>query len=66
MTENFLASLRVMGLGMLGIFTVAVVLMLIMMLLTKIFPAKQQETDEEIVAEEGNAELSESADKNQR
>ena len=66
MTENFLASLRVMGLGMLGIFTVAVVLMLIMMLLTKIFPAKQQETDEEIAAEEGNAELSESADRNQR
>lgn len=66
MTENFLASLRVMGLGMLGIFTVAVVLMLIMMLLTKIFPAKQQETDEEIAAEEENAELSESADKNQR
>lgn len=65
MTENFLASLRVMGLGMLGIFTVAVVLMLIMMLLTKIFPAKQQETDEEIAAEEENAELSESADKNQ-
>lgn len=64
MTENFLASLRVMGLGMLGIFTVAVVLMLIMMLLTKIFPAKQQETDEEIAAEEENAELSESADKN--
>ncbi len=66
MTENFLASLRVMGLGMLGIFTVAVVLMLIMMLLTKIFPAKQQETDEEIAAEEENAELSECADKNQR
>lgn len=64
MTENFLASLRVMGLGLLGIFTVAVVLMLIMMLLTKIFPAKQQETDEEIAAEEENAELSESADKN--
>ena len=34
-------SLRVMGLGMLGIFSVAVVLILIMILLTKLFPAKK-------------------------
>ena len=34
-------SLSVMGLGMLGIFSVAVVLILIMMLLTKLFPAKK-------------------------
>ncbi len=34
-------SLRVMGLGMLGIFSVAVVLILIMMLLTKLFPVKK-------------------------
>lgn len=43
MAENFLASLRVMGLGMLGIFSAAVALMLIMMLLTKLFPAKKEE-----------------------
>lgn len=35
----FLESLKVMGLGMLGIFTVTVVLVLIMKLLTKLFPA---------------------------
>lgn len=42
MTQNFLASLRVMGLGMLGIFSVAVAIMLIMMLLTKLFPTKKE------------------------
>lgn len=47
MSLNFLASLRVMGLGMLGIFSVAVVLMLIMMLLTKLFPAKKDENKKE-------------------
>lgn len=40
---NFLASLKVMGLGMLGIFSVALVLMLIMMLLTRLFPAKKEQ-----------------------
>ncbi len=34
----FLESLKVMGLGMLGIFTVTVALVLIMKLLTKLFP----------------------------
>jgi hypothetical protein len=35
-------SLRVMGFGMLGIFTVAVVLMLIMFAITKLFPAGRE------------------------
>ena len=35
----FLESLKVMGLGMLGIFTVTVALVLIMKLLKKLFPA---------------------------
>ena len=47
MTQNFLASLRVMGLGMLGIFSVAVALMLIMMLLTKLFPTNKEENQPE-------------------
>ena len=41
MITSFMESLRVMGLGMLGIFSVAVVLILIMMMLTKLFPAKK-------------------------
>ena len=41
MITTFMESLKVMGLGMLGIFSVAVVLILIMMLLTKLFPAKK-------------------------
>ena len=41
MITSFMESLRVMGLGMLGIFSVAVVLILIMMLLTKLFPTKK-------------------------
>lgn len=45
--ENFVESLRVMGYGMLGIFVVAAVLVLIMILLTKIFPAKKNEKKEE-------------------
>ena len=38
--STFFESLRVMGLGMLGIFIVTIVLIAIMMLLTKRFPAK--------------------------
>ena len=38
----FLESLKVMGLGMLGIFTVTVALVLIMKLLTKLFPTDKQ------------------------
>ncbi|MGN0255003.1 MAG: hypothetical protein ACI4D6_03340 [Chordicoccus sp.] len=45
MLANFFASLKVMGLGMLGIFSVAVVLVIIMIVLNKLFPAKH-ETDE--------------------
>ena len=41
MITSFMESLRVMGLGMLGIFSVAVVLILIMIILTKLFPAKK-------------------------
>ena len=46
MLVNFFASLKVMGLGMLGIFSVAVVLVIIMLVLNKLFPAKH-EADEE-------------------
>ena len=40
MTANFIESLKVMGFGMLGIFTVSVVLIVIMKVLVKLFPAK--------------------------
>ena len=43
MTENFIASLRVMGLGMLGIFAVAIVLVIIMKLLTHFFPVDKKD-----------------------
>lgn len=46
MTQNFIASLRVMGLGMIGIFAVAILLMLIMMFLTKVFPENKKEDKE--------------------
>ncbi len=36
MNENFVASLIIMGKGMLGIFTVIILVMLLVMLLTKI------------------------------
>ena len=42
MLANFFASLKVMGLGMLGIFSVAVVLVIIMIVLNKLFPAKPE------------------------
>lgn len=41
----FLQSLKIMGLGMLGIFTVTLILILFMKLLTKLFPADQQRED---------------------
>ncbi len=40
MAVNFIESLRVMGFGMLGIFAVAAVLVVIMKVLTKLFPAE--------------------------
>lgn len=43
MNEVFLESLRVMGLGMLGIFIVTLVLIGLMVLLMKIFPEKKEE-----------------------
>ncbi|MBP5292246.1 MAG: hypothetical protein J6Y90_06470 [Lachnospiraceae bacterium] len=43
MIENFLASLQVMGLGMLGIFAVARILFIIMKLLTHFFPADKKD-----------------------
>lgn len=46
MNANFIESLRVMGLGMLGIFVVALVLMGIMFLLTKVFPAGKEEEEQ--------------------
>ena len=45
MITTFMESLKVMGLGMLGIFSVAVVLILIMMMLTK-KKKKKKDTEE--------------------
>lgn len=45
MMENFMASLKVMGYGMLGIFAVAAVLVIIMVILTRLFPARTKEQD---------------------
>ena len=45
MIANFMDSLRVMGLGMQGIFSVAVVLILIMIILTKLFPAEHNDSN---------------------
>lgn len=39
---NFLFSLKVMGIGLIGIFSVTILLILVMMLLTKIFPAGKE------------------------
>ncbi len=39
MNSTFLQSLRIMGVGMLGIFVVTIVLIAAMVILTKIFPA---------------------------
>lgn len=47
MIENFYASLKVMGLGMIGIFAVALILMLIMICLTKFFPADKSADKED-------------------
>ncbi len=43
MIANFMESLKVMGFGMLGIFVVAIVLIVIMKALTALFPAKKEE-----------------------
>ena len=40
-TENFLRALEVMGLGMLGIFVIIGIIVLIIKLLQKLFPAKE-------------------------
>lgn len=45
--ENFMESLKVMGFGMLGIFVVAIVLVAIMVILTRLFPAKDNTGDSE-------------------
>ena len=41
MLANLIESLKVMGFGMLGIFAVAIMLIVIMKVLTKLFPAKE-------------------------
>lgn len=41
-TDVFLQSLKVMGIGMLGIFSVTLVIILVILLLTKIFPDKKK------------------------
>lgn len=52
--STFLESLKVMGIGMLGIFIVTLVLIAIMMLLTKLFPAKKESTEEVQDSDAGN------------
>lgn len=47
MMTNFMEALKVMGLGMLGIFTVTVVLIIIMYVLTKAFPPKKDKKETE-------------------
>lgn len=42
----FLESLKVMGLGMLGIFTVTIALVLIMKLLTRLFPTDRPDKED--------------------
>ena len=44
---NFIVSLQVMGLGMLGIFSVTIILILVMKAITKIFPAPTEEPEKE-------------------
>ena len=39
----FLDSLKIMGIGMLGIFIVVQVLIAVMVLLTKVFPEKKED-----------------------
>ncbi|MDY6325069.1 MAG: hypothetical protein SPL99_08385 [Catonella sp.] len=39
MLSNFEISLQVMGIGLIGIFSVTIVLMMLMYLLRKLFPA---------------------------
>ncbi|MBQ8731662.1 MAG: hypothetical protein IJY82_02380 [Oscillospiraceae bacterium] len=40
-TENLMPALRIMGFGMLGIFVVIGVIILVLKLMTKIFPPKE-------------------------
>ncbi len=42
MNSDFFQSLEVMGIGMLGIFVVTLVLILVMVILTKLFPADKK------------------------
>ena len=44
MSANLIESFKVMGLGMLGIFTVTAVLMLIIIGLKKLFPSQKPDT----------------------
>lgn len=46
MMENFMISLEVMGKGMLGIFTVIILIMLVVMLLSKVTKDKEEDTKE--------------------
>lgn len=64
--NTFLGSLKVMGLGMLGIFIVTIVLIVIMMLLTKIFPARINGADStEVPTAEQKAACSQTNDTDQ-
>ena len=46
MGANLIESFRIMGLGMLGIFAVACILMLVIVALKKIFPADPDKKEE--------------------
>ena len=41
--ENFAMALRIMGMGMVGIFSVTIVLIAVMSLLTKVVPPEHEE-----------------------
>jgi hypothetical protein len=47
MNSTFLQSLRIMGVGMLGIFVVTIVLIAAMVILTKIFPAGKEKKEKD-------------------
>jgi hypothetical protein len=44
--QNFITSLKVMGIGLVGIFSVTIVLILVMILLTRLFPVAREKTGE--------------------
>ncbi|MDD5940103.1 MAG: hypothetical protein PUC46_04890 [Lachnospiraceae bacterium] len=45
--NTFLFSLKVMGIGLIGIFSVTIVLIIAMVILTRLFPVSAEKQDEE-------------------